>query len=200
MSETNEKWRPTEHGANIGHTSAWMAHRKVALDIHRMISEDDSDRTIIDAPYTVMALRHVLRGVDMTRQHVKSEAAKELLAEALTVFDETVPGGKDARDVIEHFDEYGMGIGNLQQPDIRRKHREPDDDLAEQFNHRLEWELVDGQRRPMYRAGPFRIDLVAAEDAAFRLVCDAYEALLLDEGNLVQRGWTYEFQRGSLRM
>ncbi|MFF7700979.1 hypothetical protein [Streptomyces lydicus] len=76
MSEARDPWRPTEHGANIGHSSAWAAHRKVALDLHRMLN---------------------------------------------------------------------------------------------------------------------------AEEAAFRLVCDAYEALRLDEGNPVPRGWTYEVQRGTPR-
>lgn len=113
VSESGGPWRPTEHGATIGHTSAWTAHRKVALDLHRMLSEDDKDHALIDAPYTVMALRHVLRGVEMARTHVKAEAAKALLREALTTFDRAVPGGKKARDVIEHFDEYAMGVRSL---------------------------------------------------------------------------------------
>ncbi|MFI1975420.1 hypothetical protein [Streptomyces wedmorensis] len=199
MSETAEKWRPTKHGANIGHTSAWMAHRKVALDVHRMLNEDDPDRAVIDAPYTVMALRHVIRGVKMACSHLKSEAAKDLLDEALSDFDNVIPGGKKARDIIEHFDEYSMGIGDLQQRRVRREDRQPDDELSEQFNHRLEWERDGDERRPVYTAGPFKIDLLAAEEAAFRLVCDTYEALRMDEGNPVPRGWTYEVQRGSLR-
>ncbi|MFB7517240.1 hypothetical protein [Streptomyces sp. NPDC056144] len=200
MSETKEKWRPTQHGANIGHTSAWMAHRKVALDVHRILSEDDPDRAVIDAPYTVMALRHVIRGVRMAHEHLKTEPAKELLREALGDFDKAVPGGKKARDVIEHFDEYAMGIGYLQQPGGSRRDNTPDDDLSEQYNHRLEWRADGEERRPVYVAGPFEVDLVAAEDAAFRLVCNTYEALRMDEGNPVPPGWTYEVQRGSLRM
>ncbi|MFF0451293.1 hypothetical protein ACFYT4_33790 [Streptomyces sp. NPDC004609] len=47
MNETAAKWKPTEHGANIGRTSAWMAHRKVALDVHRILSEDDADHAVI---------------------------------------------------------------------------------------------------------------------------------------------------------
>lgn len=109
MSEARGPRRPTEHGTNIGHTSAWMAHRKVALDLHRILNEDDPDRAIVDAPYTVMALRHVLRGIEMTRTHLKTGAAQELLSEALAEFDRAVSGGKKARDVIEHFDEYAMG-------------------------------------------------------------------------------------------
>ncbi|MFH8751879.1 hypothetical protein ACH4GK_33450 [Streptomyces rimosus] len=171
MSESGGPWRPTEHGANIGHTSAWMAHRKVALDLHRMLSEDDKDHAIIDAPYTVMALRHVLRGVEMARTHVKTEAAKALLCEALTTFDRAVPGGKKARDVIEHFDEYAIGVGNLQQPRARSaRDRKPNDILSEQYNYRLEWDRNGDERRPVYIAGPYTVDLLAAEDAAFRLV------------------------------
>ncbi|MFJ6355016.1 hypothetical protein ACIQKB_36865 [Streptomyces sp. NPDC092046] len=199
MSETKEKWRPTEHGANIGHTSAWMAHRKVALDVHRILKEDHADHAVIDAPYTVMALRHVIRGVRMAHEHFKTEPAKELLSEALADFDKAVPGGKKARDVIEHFDEYAMGVGYLQQPGGSRRDKTPDDDLSEQYNHRLEWRVVGDERRPVYVAGPFEVDLVAAEDAAFRLVCDAYEALRMDEGSAGPRGWAYELQRGQRR-
>ncbi|MFI9181284.1 hypothetical protein ACIGXG_03610 [Streptomyces goshikiensis] len=199
MSETNARWQPTQHGANIGHTSAWMAHRKVALDVHRMLNEGDPDRAVIDAPYTVMALRHVIRGVRMTSEHLKTGPAKEFLKEALADFDKAVPGGKKARDVIEHFDEYSMGIGDLQQRRVPRQDRQPDDELSEAFNHRLDWNVMGDERRPVYVAGPFRIDLLAAEEAAFRLVCDTYEALRLDEGSPVPRGWTYAVQRGSLR-
>lgn len=199
MSETETKWRPTEHGANIGHTSAWMAHRKVALDVHRILKEEHADHAVIDAPYTVMALRHVIRGVRMTQEHLKTEPAKKLLREALADFDKAVPGGKKARDVIEHFDEYAMGVGYLQQPGGSRRDKTPDDDLSEQYNHRLEWRTVGDERRPVYVAGPFEVDLVAAEDAVFRLVCDAYEALCLDEGSAVPRGWAYEVQRGQRR-
>lgn len=153
---------------------------------------------IIDAPYTVMALRHVLRGVEMPRRHLKTDAARTLLDGALADFGSAVPGGKNARDVIEHFDEYAMGIGNLQQPAVRRlRDRPPDDALSEAFTHRLEWINDEGARRPVYVGGPYRIDLTASEEAAFRLVCDTYEALLLDEGHPVPRGWAYEAQRFS---
>ncbi|MCX5415592.1 hypothetical protein [Streptomyces sp. NBC_00059] len=198
MSGADGPWRPTEHGANIGHSSAWMAHRKVALDVHRMLHEDDPERAILDAPYTVMALRQVLRGVEMTRRHLKSDAARALLGDGLAAFDLAVPGGKEARDVIEHFDEYAMGVGRLQQPDVRTpRARRPDDALSEKYNHRLEWDRSGDEPRPVYVVGPYRIDLVAAEDAAFRLHCDAYEALLLDEGNPAPRGWAYQLRRGA---
>ncbi|MER7539389.1 hypothetical protein ABTX77_32085 [Streptomyces sp. NPDC097704] len=78
-----------------GHTSAWMAHRKVALDVHRMLSEDDPDHAVIEAPYTVMALRHVISGVRTAHEHLKTEPAKVLLREALADFDKTVPGRQE---------------------------------------------------------------------------------------------------------
>ncbi|TQL19468.1 hypothetical protein [Streptomyces sp. SLBN-134] len=79
------------------------------------------------------------------------------------------------------------------------KNRMPDDTLSERFKHGLNWKIVDGERRPVYAVGPYEIDLVSAEDAPFRLVADAYEALRLDEDNPVPRGRTYEVQRGYLR-
>ncbi|MER7539388.1 hypothetical protein ABTX77_32080 [Streptomyces sp. NPDC097704] len=89
-----------------------------------------------------------------------------------------------------------MGIGYLQQSAGSRRHKTPDDDLSEQYSHRLEGRVVGDERRPVYVAGPFEVDLVAAEDAAFRLVCDVYEALRMDEGSPGSLGWTYELQRG----
>ncbi|WP_234385995.1 hypothetical protein [Streptomyces lydicus] len=59
--------------------------------------------------------------------------------------------------------------------------------LSEKYNHRFDWERDGDERRPVYIAGPYRVDLIAAEEAAFRLVCDAYEALRLDEGNPAAR-------------
>ncbi|MET7743257.1 hypothetical protein [Streptomyces sp. NPDC005385] len=81
-----------------------------------------------------------------------------------------------------------MRIGHLQQPRVPRKDRKPDDALSEQFNHGLNGKVVDDERRPLFAVGPFEIDLASADDAAFRLVTDAYEALRLDEGNPVPRG------------
>ncbi|MET8679359.1 hypothetical protein ABZW18_17720 [Streptomyces sp. NPDC004647] len=67
---------------------------------------------------------------------------------------------------------------DLQQPHIKQRHlRPPDDFLAEQYRHNFRWEKADRTRRPIFVVGPYSVDLIAAEDAVFRLHCYAYEAL-----------------------
>jgi predicted RNA-binding Zn ribbon-like protein len=49
---------------------------------------------------------------ELTRQDI-DEADRDRLNSEIETFDEAVPAAKDARDVIEHFDEYARGEGKL---------------------------------------------------------------------------------------
>lgn len=196
MSETDKPWLRTEHGANIGHTEAWGWVRTVQLQLHRILHEDDGQTAILDAYQLVMGLRMVLRGAQMTRQHLGTEQALQILEEGLDAFAAAVPGGKDARDVIEHFDEYTQGRGRLQQPEVLPQQRQPDEAQAERFRIDFRWDEDPEQRRPILVVGPYPIDLISAVDAAARLQCDVYEALLAEEGRPWPRGSAYAIQYG----
>ncbi|MGW6857835.1 hypothetical protein [Streptomyces xanthophaeus] len=160
MSTTNEPWLHTKHAANIGHTEAWTWETTVQLQLHRVLN-GDGYTTILDAYQFVMALRMMLRGVEMTRQHLATEPARALLDEGLAVFTAAVPGGKDARDRIEHFDEYTQGTGRLQHPPKTKPgDRRPDDRLAENFRIQFGWRGEGDKRRPILTVGPYPIDLI----------------------------------------
>ncbi|MGW8955768.1 hypothetical protein [Streptomyces sp. NPDC055709] len=198
MSTTGEPWLHTEHGANIGHTEAWTWQNTVQLQLQRVLA-GDGWTTILDAYQFVMALRMVLRGVEMTRQHLTTEPARALLDEGLVAFTAAVPGGKDARDVIEHFDEYTQGTGRLQHPPgTKPRDRRPDERQAENFRIQFDWRRQGDERHPVLIAGPYPLDLITAADAAQRLQCDAYEALLMDEGRPWPRGSAYAIQHGAV--
>ncbi|MFD4661378.1 hypothetical protein ACFWP2_37860 [Kitasatospora sp. NPDC058444] len=187
-------WLRTEHGATIGHTEAWSWGRTVRLQLRRILHEDDGETGIIDARQLVMALRMVLRGAQMTRRHLTTDAGRAILDEGLAAFTAAVPGGKEARDVIEHFDEYTQGTGRLQQP-ARTGLRLPDEEQAQRFHIDFRRDNGDnGQQRPVLIVGPYPIDLITAAEAANRLECDIYEAVLAEEGRPVPRGWTYAIQ------
>ena len=190
MSDTT--WAASDHGANIGLTQAHVWHQAVAMQLRRIRTEADGFHEMLDAYNLVMDLRQVLRGVEMCADHLTTDPAKAMAAEALADFEQALPGGKPARDVIEHFDEYALGRGNLQQPSLRLRSRQPDDDLAEQYRHEFRWQGEGDQRRPVLIVGPYPIDLITAEDASFRLYCAAYEAVLADQGNPVPRGWALQ--------
>jgi hypothetical protein len=196
VSDTEKPWLHIERGANIGHTEAWSWMRTVKLQLRRILREDDGETAILDSYQLVMALRMVLRGAEMTRRHLATDAGRALLDEGLVAFAAAVPGGKDARDVIEHFDEYTQGTGRLQQPKLGRQRPQPDETQAARFRIDFRWESEGEQRRPVLVVGPYPIDLVTAADAAARLQCDTYEALRADEGNPVPRGWAHAVQYG----
>ncbi|MFB6513087.1 hypothetical protein ACFCXF_14345 [Streptomyces virginiae] len=197
MSTTDEPWLHTEHGANIGHTEASTWARTVRLQLHRILNGGNGYTEILDAYQLVMALRMTLRGVEMTRRHLTTDSARDLLDEGLAAFTAAVPGGKDARDVIEHFDEYTQGTGRLQHPPgTKPKDRTPDDVRAEEFRIWFDWRHREEERRPVLVVGPYPIDLIDAAEAANRLECDAYEALLTDEGRPWPRGSAYAIRFG----
>ncbi|MGJ7415449.1 hypothetical protein AB9128_06265 [Streptomyces cinereoruber] len=182
MSSTDESWLHTEHGASIGHPEAWTWAETVRLQMQlQRVLTGDGYTTILDSHQFVMALRMTPRGVETTRRHLATDPARDLLDEGLAAFTAAVPGGKEARDVTEHFDEYTQGTGRLRHPPgTGPKSRTPDDARAEEFRIRFDRRRRGEERRPVLVVGPYPIDLIDAAEAVTRLERDAYEALLTD--------------------
>ncbi len=66
---------------------------------------------VSDAYLLVIALRNVLRAARLAREELITDAGRAALDQAITAFEETLPGVQSARDVLEHFDEYARGRG-----------------------------------------------------------------------------------------
>jgi len=68
-----------------------------------------------DAALMLLALRNVLRACRWAADELRSLATD--VDEILTTFDSYLPGVVNARDALEHFDEYAVGRGRLQRTD-----------------------------------------------------------------------------------
>jgi hypothetical protein len=92
-----------------GHLALW--HRAVMVQRDRVLNTDEAhalDRQM-DAMQFVIALRNFVRAVEAIQALGGAQSGK-----ALGTFTEAVPRWKHVRDVIEHFDKYEAGNGNLQ--------------------------------------------------------------------------------------
>ncbi|MEQ7129471.1 hypothetical protein ABN034_33780 [Actinopolymorpha sp. B11F2] len=135
-----------------------------------------------DAYLLVLALRNVRRAADMALRHLVTAKARDQLRAALDEFETRLPGAKEARDVIEHFDDYSGGVGDQQQPAIRqRDSRVPDEQLAQQY--RIDFEhVVNDPARSLLHVGPHIVDLTAAGRAASQLVHEMWLAAKTEDG------------------
>jgi hypothetical protein len=120
----------------------------------------------------LVSLRNVHRAAEMARAHLIDHAAKEMITDALAAFDSQLPGLVHARDVVEHFDEYRVGRGRLQQKGAAAGRAF--DELAEHYAPRLEY---GGRDYPRMTVGDFVLDLSRAEPAVLRLVEDLWSAI-----------------------
>lgn len=99
----------------VGHVVQWA----YAMDVQAERIESAGTgplamrRREIDVRFFVQALRNLLRAIELIQRRA-SDAAREQIAAALEAFNQEVPGAKDVRDRLEHFDEYESGVGKDQ--------------------------------------------------------------------------------------
>jgi hypothetical protein len=150
-----------------------------------------------DAYLQVVALHNVLQAADMARaaelakETVPSKAAAVAINKAIGAFlaAVVVPGTirdrrsalVDARNAVEHFDEYYRGTSKKQKKDQVAK-------TCEERAQAYRIELEGPADRPLLRVGHvrpaephFRIDLVAAAPEAARLLVKAVHAATVQE-------------------
>jgi hypothetical protein len=82
-----------------------------------------------DGYLLVLELRNVLRAAKLVRT-LAPDPARPGISAAIAVFESRVAGAKNARDVLDHFDEYMRGRGNLQKASGRAMY--------------VEWQEYDG--------------------------------------------------------
>jgi len=112
-----------------------------------------------DATLFVIALRNVVRAVELCRDH-----APEVVDAALAKFREQVPDADKIRNITEHFDAYERGEGRLQEKG--------------QVQEIIDWYEFDGKTYRLNISGRYVLDVRSAEEAAGELTGEVLEALV----------------------
>jgi hypothetical protein len=128
----------------------------------------------IDGYLFVLALRQVLRAAHMVLNGLEAEQKPEqaeTARAAIETFDATVPHAKNARDVLDHFDDYARGVGNLSHPGVRRDRRTASEEAARSFNVSYQ---AGGDGHYILHLGELLIDIAEAQRAVDCLLADLH--------------------------
>ena len=106
-----------------------------------------------DAALMVLSMRNLLRSSTFVGHQLELRYGFDY-APILDRFDSELPGVVNARDALEHFDEYATGDGRLQRLEMIP----------------YDFELEMGDAGPVVTIGPIRIDVLQAREACRRLV------------------------------
>jgi hypothetical protein len=175
---SSSEWSPADNPYAIAGSQAQLWRDVVVLTVHRMRDEDDrrvmwSSRQL-DAHVLVMTLRQLL-----TAEQLEQAALTELaidpavgvtLAAARQRFEDAVPGIKDMRDALMHFDDWSQGKGRGPQ----KKRREAGDALREIASDF--WRFGYDPAAGTIEFGPYTIEIDAAPRAAGELARAIYLA------------------------
>lgn len=175
-----ETWRAVEHGENIALTVAWQWSIAVRSQAER-IKAGGGVTKLPDAYLLVVAVRNVRRAAEMASRHVRTDEARSRIAAAIGLFDNELPGVKEVRDVLEHFDEYSQGRGRLQQPKVKPAKRQPDESLASQYVINFESAMSDPTALTI-RVGSHGFELAKSPRAAAALVHALRAAIAGEQG------------------
>lgn len=115
---------------------------------HRRLSDRPSTLTKqSDAALTLLALRNVLRAAEWCARDLQRPTSDPM--DWIAAFHRMVPDLINARDALEHFDEYAIGRGRLQRA------------TAEPFS----FSFSVGPEGPLVNVGRFSIRMQAAKEA-----------------------------------
>ena len=98
-----------------GHLATWMF--AVEAQGKRVLEPEPQELQEANAYLFIVALRQLLRCIDwaITNADTHGDGSRsKALRAAFANFDAAVPNAKDVRDIIEHFDDYERGRGDLQ--------------------------------------------------------------------------------------
>ena len=111
-----------------------------------------------DAALLTLALRNVLRAAKLAESFSTGED-RQKISRAITDFETALPDAKDARDVLEHFDDYAKGTGYMQK--AQKKAGQP------VTYYRAFYQRGSGSY--LLTVGPLSVDVRAAKEVAARL-------------------------------
>jgi hypothetical protein len=171
-------WSPADNPYAIAVSQAQLWRDIVSLTVVRMRGEDDrrvmwSSRQL-DAHTLVMTLRQLL-----TAEQLEQAALAELgvdarvgatLGAARQRFEDALPGIKDMRDALMHFDEWARGAGRGPQKE-RRSAGDALRDIARDY-----WSFGFDPDAGTVSFGPYTIEISVAERAASELCRAIYLA------------------------
>jgi hypothetical protein len=161
----DDEWNKLEHLDSIAVREGWLWGRAVSRLAGRIEKSSGGIDDQVDAALLAVAYTNVYRAALLARDHV-SEQGRNLLDEALARVDQGVPGARQVRDMLEHFDEYERGAGRLQQPGRREKQRCSDEALAQE--HRIYFER--GTEGFILHVGDATLPVRRVRDAARELL------------------------------
>jgi hypothetical protein len=186
-----DDWSPADNPYAIAVSQSQLWHEIVRLTILRMRDEDDrrggwfSSRQL-DAHVLVMTLRQLLTAEQLEQVALEElgihAAVRDALAEARQKFEDALPGIKDMRDALMHFDEWSRGKGRGPQKD-RVKAGEALRDVARDY-----WRFGYDPDAVTVSFGPYTIQIDMAEQAAHELCQAIYAAAReVDKKNTAER-------------
>jgi hypothetical protein len=171
-STSPDDWSPADNPYAIAVSEAQWWQRAVQLAVMRVRGKDDdgiawhSSREI-DARQLVFVLRQLLTAEELEQAALEAlgidPVVGQELAEAREKFEAALPGVKDMRDGLMHFDEWARGTGRGPQKE-RRQAGEALRDVARFF-----WGFGYDPSADIVSLGPYRFDVGAADRAAREL-------------------------------
>jgi hypothetical protein len=184
-------WSPADNPYAIAVSQSQLWRDIVLLTIQRMRDEDDRGRgwfssVQLDAHVLVMTLRQLLTAEQLEQVALKElgidAAVRDALARARGKFEDELPGIKDMRDALMHFDEWVRGTGRGPQQK-RVKAGEAFRDVARDYAG-FGYDPNDGT----VSFGPYTIDIDIADRAAVELCQAIYTAAQeVDRKNIAER-------------
>lgn len=171
MDDATSDWSPAQNPYAIAVSQAYFAFNGYLLFAGRAREEHGLAQQIFGRT-TLGELRKLLRCAEMLSSELERlgapVAAQRFLQAAIDKFEGEVRGIKDARDMLEHFDEYARGEGRLQRKEQKA--------TGAEFHAvaRLYWGGGYNPQTNEVTEGPYMIPLDVAGDAARAL----YESII----------------------
>lgn len=171
MDNTPEDWSPADNPYAIAVSQSQLWRDTVRLTVSRMRDEDDrrvgwSSRQL-DAHVLVVMLRQLLTAEQLEQAALEALGIDQAVSAALTAvreqFEDALPGVKDMRDALTHFDEWAQGTG-LGPQARRRNAGDALRDIARDY-----WRFGYDPATGIVSFGPYTIAIDTAERAASEL-------------------------------
>jgi hypothetical protein len=174
MSDQPEvPWSPAHNPYAIAVSQSWWAFQAVLLFAGHARDGHGPAQQIF-ARQIFGQLRALHRCAEMQATELRrlgvDAVHRDQLRDEITAFDNAVPGAKNARDILEHFDGYARGKGRLQKTAIR------DDGVDVDEAATMFWGGGYNPETEVLTEGPFTIVIPQAVDAARRLYLAVYQA------------------------